>query len=225
MTETEWQACADLYDMRFFLHHKVSDRKWRLFACACFLRIASWLRDQPIRDALAVALQFADGRAADQQRSDSRRRMQQAAQTREVTRHPDAPKWQRRAASAVYYALARDARDAACHTPPLVVQAMERRQHKFDIDLALEKDYQIRALRDIVGNPVAPSNVEAVWKTSTVKAVAEAIYADRAFDRLPILADALEDAGCTDAAILDHCRQPGEHVRGCWVVDLVLGKE
>ena len=63
------------------------------------------------------------------------------------------------------------------------------------------------------------------WRTSNVTALAQAIYDDRAFDRLPILADALEDAGCTDADILNHCRQPGEHVRGCWVVDLVLGKE
>ena len=54
---------------------------------------------------------------------------------------------------------------------------------------------------------------------------AQAIYDDRDFDRLPILADALEEAGCTNADILAHCRQPGEHVRGCWVVDLLLGKE
>jgi hypothetical protein len=54
--------------------------------------------------------------------------------------------------------------------------------------------------------------------------LAQAIYDDRAFDRLPILADALEEAGCTDADILNHCRRPGEHVRGCWAIDLVLGK-
>jgi hypothetical protein len=55
--------------------------------------------------------------------------------------------------------------------------------------------------------------------------LAQAICEERAFDRLPILADALEDAGCTNADVLDHCRQPGEHVRGCWVVNLLLGKE
>jgi hypothetical protein len=58
-----------------------------------------------------------------------------------------------------------------------------------------------------------------------VTALAKAIYGERAFDRLPILADALEEAGCTNAELLGHCRQPGVHVRGCWVVDLVLGKE
>jgi len=63
------------------------------------------------------------------------------------------------------------------------------------------------------------------WLTPTVQSIAACIYQDRAFDRLPILADALEEAGCTNADVLLHCRQPGEHVRGCWVVDLVLGKK
>jgi hypothetical protein len=61
--------------------------------------------------------------------------------------------------------------------------------------------------------------------TATVLTVATGIFTDHAFDRLPILADALEDAGCTHADILGHCRGDGAHVRGCWVVDLVLGKE
>jgi hypothetical protein len=63
-----------------------------------------------------------------------------------------------------------------------------------------------------------------VWNDGTVPKMARSIYDERAFDRLPILADALEDAGCTDRDILGHCRQPGEHVRGCWVVDLILGE-
>jgi hypothetical protein len=60
--------------------------------------------------------------------------------------------------------------------------------------------------------------------TATVVSLAQSIYDDRAIDRLPILADALEDAGCDNAEILNHCRQPGEHVRGCWPVDLLLDK-
>jgi hypothetical protein len=81
-------------------------------------------------------------------------------------------------------------------------------------------------LRDILGNPFRQVTLNPAWQTSTVTALAQAIYTDRAFDRLPILADALEDAGCDNADILNHCRQPSptEHVRGCWVVDLVLGK-
>jgi hypothetical protein len=84
---------------------------------------------------------------------------------------------------------------------------------------------QVGLLRDIFGNPFRPVAVDPAWRTATVVSLAQAIYDERAFDRLPILADALEDGGCTNADVLDHCRQPGEHVRGCWVVDLVLGKE
>jgi hypothetical protein len=63
------------------------------------------------------------------------------------------------------------------------------------------------------------------WLTSTVVSLVQAIYDDRAFDRLPILSDALQDAGCENEDILNHCRSGGTHVRGCWVVDLLLGKE
>lgn len=80
-------------------------------------------------------------------------------------------------------------------------------------------------VRDIFGNPFRPVIVNRSWLTSTVTALAEGIYADRAFDRMPILADALQDAGCDSTDILGHCRSDGPHVRGCWVIDLLLGKE
>jgi hypothetical protein len=80
-------------------------------------------------------------------------------------------------------------------------------------------------VREIFGNPLRPAVLDSIWLTSTVSALARAIYTDRAFDRMPILADTLEDAGCTDAGILEHCRGGGEHVRGCWVVDLLLAKD
>jgi hypothetical protein len=67
-------------------------------------------------------------------------------------------------------------------------------------------------------------SVNPAWLTSNVVAIAQGIYAERAFDRMPILADALEDAGCDNADVLNHCREAGVHVRGCWVVDLLLVK-
>jgi len=79
-------------------------------------------------------------------------------------------------------------------------------------------------LRDIFGNPFRSVCLDAAWITRTVTQLAQAIYDERAFDRLPILADALEDAGCTNIDLLEHYRGGGEHVRGCWVVDLLLGK-
>jgi hypothetical protein len=88
---------------------------------------------------------------------------------------------------------------------------------------------QVEALRDVVGNPFhATPAVQAGWLTwndGAVQKMAHTIYDDRRFTNLPMLADALEDAGCTDARILAHLRVPGEHVRGCWVLDLLLGKQ
>jgi hypothetical protein len=90
-----------------------------------------------------------------------------------------------------------------------------------------ERAWQAAVVRDIFGNPFRPVRLDLAGGTSGGDAatrLAEAIYETRRFDDLPILADALEEAGCSDAAILEHCRGGGEHVRGCWVVDLALGK-
>jgi hypothetical protein len=80
-------------------------------------------------------------------------------------------------------------------------------------------------VREIFGNPFKPIVFGRSWRTTTASAIARQIYDSRDFSAMPILADALQDAGCDNADILDHCRGPGPHVRGCWVVDLVLGKE
>jgi hypothetical protein len=81
-------------------------------------------------------------------------------------------------------------------------------------------------LGDIFGNPFRPASLDPVWLTSDVLALARGSYNERAFDRMPILADALQDAGCTNEDVLAHCRDAAlTHVRGCWVVDLLLGKE
>jgi hypothetical protein len=66
---------------------------------------------------------------------------------------------------------------------------------------------------------------EPSWLTPTVLQLANAIDEERQFDLVPILADALEDAGCTDAQMLDHCRRSDKHVAGCWAIDLVLRKD
>jgi hypothetical protein len=84
---------------------------------------------------------------------------------------------------------------------------------------------QSALLRDIFGNPFRPVAFDPAWRTSTAVALAEQMYDSRDFGAMPILADALQDAGCDSEDILNHCRAPGDHVRGCWVVDLVLGKE
>lgn len=88
-----------------------------------------------------------------------------------------------------------------------------------------DQDKGCRLVRDIFGNPFRPVTFDPDWRTTTAVQLARGMYEGRDFAAMPILADALQDAGCDNADILDHCRGPGPHVRGCWVVDLVLEKE
>jgi hypothetical protein len=95
------------------------------------------------------------------------------------------------------------------------------------IDAAEIRQSLVVLCRCIFKNPFRPASLDPgwlAWNDGTVVKLARSIYEERAFDRLPILADALEEAGCTDADMLAHCRGPGPHVRGCWVVDTLLGK-
>ena len=90
---------------------------------------------------------------------------------------------------------------------------------------AREREAQAALLRDVFGDPYPPPALAPAWRTPDVATLAEGIYADKAFDRMPAFADALEKAGCTDQAILHHCRGDGPHVRGCWVLDGLLERE
>jgi hypothetical protein len=106
----------------------------------------------------------------------------------------------------------------AWYTAMSTIQVMVRPDVEFLPGLPMQ------LLRDIFGNPFRPITPNPSWLTSTVVSLANGIYVEKAFDRMPILADALQDAGCDNEDILNHCRQPGEHVRGCFVVDSLLGK-
>lgn len=95
-------------------------------------------------------------------------------------------------------------------------------------DRNAEVAIQAKLLREIVGNPFRSVRLAQEWLSANdalVASLARTIYDERAFDRMPILGDALEDAGCADLVILDHCRGASGHVRGCWLLDLILGRE
>ena len=92
-------------------------------------------------------------------------------------------------------------------------------------DESLPTESTANLFRELFGGPFRPIALAPSWLTSDVLTLATGIYANRAFDRMPILADALQDTGCDNDDILNHCRQPGGHVRGCWVIDLLLGKK
>jgi hypothetical protein len=94
-----------------------------------------------------------------------------------------------------------------------------------EVSMLAEQQEQTKLLRDIFGNPFRPITFNPSWLTSTVTALARQMYDSRDFSAMPILADALQDSGCDNAEILEHCRGPGPHVRGCWVVDKLLAKE
>ena len=211
-----------------------SARKLRLFACACCRRIGHLLIDPRAQDALATAERFADGLAGDGERSAARRAAQQASQTRAVVPWPTAPKWERRAASAVYYAAAADAWEAADQSRDLATEALLWRAGGYDAPQwqevgKAERLAQADLVRDLFGplpfRPVSVNRAWLAWDGGTVAKLAAAAYDERAFDRLPILADALEEAGCTDEELLGHCRRPGAHVRGCWLLDLLVEKD
>jgi hypothetical protein len=139
---------------------------------------------------------------------------------------------------AVRYALPESTGTDPKHWVPLwlaEVAATERAIHSFaeEIQRLMEFGsisdefcpYLIDVSQCVVGQFPSPVQFDMRWRGTNTTEIARAIYDDRAFDRLPILADALLDAGCEVPEILDHCRSSGPHVRGCWVVDLVLGKE
>jgi hypothetical protein len=94
----------------------------------------------------------------------------------------------------------------------------------FRFPLLHDLDRQATLLRDIHGNPFRPIAFSPAWRTAATLGLAQGMYESRDFAGMPVLADALEEAGCESADVLAHCRGPGPHVRGCWVVDLVLGK-
>jgi hypothetical protein len=98
-------------------------------------------------------------------------------------------------------------------------------ERKKDAVVEEERWRQSQLIRDCFNPFNRQGHSTASWEEGIVVKLAQSVYDERAFDRLPVLADALEEAGCTSEAILNHCRQPGPHVRGCWVVDLLLGKE
>jgi hypothetical protein len=205
MTEQEWLTCTDPHPMFEHLRGKACDRKLRLFAVACSRRISDRI-DAFGRHAVDVAERFADGFATPDELRAARLACQSAG------------------GQAAWYAAASNpaiaARNAACSA-----QAGVANNALIGSELA-ELHAQAALLRDIFGPmPLRPSSFDPSWLTPAVVELTRAIYEDKTFDRILLLADALEEAGCGSEEILRHLRGPGPHVRGCWVVDGVLGKE
>ncbi len=216
MTEEEWLGLSDPRALLEYLRNKASARKLRLYAIACCSRFPHLVVDNRTRLALIVAAEYCEGRISEKQLGAA----EQALWTFVNDELPIDP------AAVRYLALA--ARQAAkpegeawasANVAGYFVQCAT--EHRRD-----ERVVQCDLIRKIFGNPFRPVSFDPNWRTWDVMALAAGIYDEKAFDRTPILADALQDAGCDSDAILNHLRGPdATHVRGCWVLDLVLGKE
>jgi hypothetical protein len=190
----------------------------RLFGVACCRHVWRSLRDPDSRKAVEVSERFADGEATPAALRGALKAATTAAEDAEfeATNSMSSSRW-----------AARDAAEAAVEVARKQLRpgAVARKVRAALIAVgAMPKD-QPALLRDILGNPFRPVAFNAKWGTDTAVALAKQMYESRDFGAMPILADALQEAGCEESAILDHCRgATTPHARGCWVVDLVLGK-
>jgi hypothetical protein len=208
MTEQEWLACDDPTPMLEFLEDKASERKLRLFAVACCRSV--WLRlPISVKETVVVLERYLEGKADIVEYNEC---WSLAGQVRGQVAEIICRGLMYHNGSIWYSDHFEAVQNVASTCSALRMPGMK------------EWSKQTTLFRDIFGNAFRPISLHPSWLTSSVVLLATGIYTDRAFDRMPILADALQDAGCDNEEILNHCRQPGKHVRGCFVVDVLLGK-
>ena len=238
MTEAEWMACTSRHDMLAWIHGRgcSTERKIRLFGLACCRRVWHLLPDQFHRDAVELVERYVDGTAT----VEEFKRVYGCHSQIDRSGHASGGYW---AALAVFHVMftydtnptaedgyllygVNEAADDSCAAIAFAQEGTdsEGKQKRWNEEAIKQADI----VREIILHPDRPSPTVKpswlAWNNGAIRKMVPSIYDARAFDRLPLLADALEDAGCTDADILAHCRGGGEHVRGCWVVDLLLGK-
>jgi hypothetical protein len=226
LTEEEWcdssdcltliRAARDLFPGR---RRAWWGRKARLAACGCFRSVWDLLTDVSLKAAVEAAEGYADGLWGFD-------RMQAARE--EFVRQSH---WLKSPYVEGCAQLLRRDVDRAVESVVSAYDSRVRSEDPAEVQWARQMEQREAAARlhadiarDIFGNPFRPVTFDPSWRTSTAVAIARQMYESRDFGAMPILADALQDAGCENAAILDHCRSDKPHVRGCWVADLVLEK-
>lgn len=233
MTEAEWRACGDMGEMlREIQFWKISDRRYRLFACACCRDAWRLLPDESVQLLVERFESYADGkcpysevaelRAIEEERRGFIRPYAKDAMLvscLELTRFA--------VTSSNAFAVADEVSSrivgAICTE---YEEGGGNRNSPERLALAAAMNaVQTALFRDVLGNPLRPVDFSSEWRTTTALSLAQQMYESRDFSAMPILADALQDAGCDNTDILNHCRDANQvHVRGCWVVDVVLGK-
>jgi hypothetical protein len=219
VTEQEWLACTDPGPMLEFVRGRASDRKLRLFAVACCRRVWHLMpqgSDEYNHAAVETAERFADGLA-------SRQELEDLAPLFMQWQYRNDQLWStpRDAAFRTWHVISADAWRAAQVTAHQAAMGT-------DDAYAAERVTQAILLHDIFGplpfRPVTVPPHVLAWNERLVPRLAQAIYDERRWGDMPLLGDALLDAVCDDEALLAHLRSEGPHVRGCWAVDLILGK-
>lgn len=217
MTEEEWLAEPWPLWMVFDPICR-SSRKRRLFVVACIRRFPDLVKNKTMKEAIAWAEAYVDGISDEKTR---------------------AKLYQRASTASRDFSHGRIARNLLEPKFGGYVMAAENLHHLFgrpnsaeerakeDIAVSREKAAQKELVFEIFGNPFHPITLPLnlfTWNDGAIPQIAEAIYVERRFEDISILADALEDAG-GEPALVEHCRNGQPHVRGCWVIDLLLGKK
>jgi hypothetical protein len=206
MTEAEWLVCRETHPMLAHIGADVYQRKLRLLVAACFARVWDELPDA-CREWVVLLGEEVEGRGSPRELDDRWMDVVDYIQTR------DEPIGGR------LYSLLNLSTGSE-----LGFWSSDYQPDRGGPGWVQAEVEYAELVREIFGNPFRPVVLSREWQTDTVLSLAQQMYDAGEFSAMPILADALQDAGCDNNDILDHCRGPGPHTRGCWVVDLVLGK-
>jgi hypothetical protein len=210
MTEAEWIACANPDAMLLHVRCNATQSKLRLFATTCCGQV--WhLLDPKHHASRELTARLTDCDAA----------FVAVGAAHSILLDPSHSTHPTDESHAVAFANYQVTHEAAFDAVRAAAESARRALPPGDAAAAA----QASLLRELFGNPFREVKVDRGWRTDTVLSLAGQVYESCDFSLMPILADALQDAGCDNADVLDHCRSDGSHVRGCWVVDLVLGKE
>jgi hypothetical protein len=223
MTEAEWLACDDPEAMLNWVGPSASERKLRLFMCACCHRVWPLIMEPHCCGAVEVAELYAEGEA-------DANDLAIACEEANLYWADGEAEGDMNAREATTYPVDPDAFESADSCASCARSAGHYSDSAEDVSWRrTERAAQAELIRCIFRGPCGTtrglSPALLCWDEGIIPKLAQAIYEETTFDRSPVLADALEEAGCAADDILSHLRSPGPHVRGCWAIDVILGKK
>jgi hypothetical protein len=233
MTESDWLSCAEPRRMLDHVRGRVGERKLRVFACACVRAVWEHLLDERSQRAVEAAERYADRRGSAEELLAAEREAFEVARLADLRTTVSDSGWAATRAAAraanldAYSAASGAAFVAALAAAPWSFHVTTGAVYHGDPEAKARVRFaQCELLREVVGNPFRPVALDPAWRAwngGVIPRLARELYEEGRFGELPVLADALEEAGCALGGLLDHLRHPGGHVRGCWALDLAVG--